>query len=451
MRILLFLLLTIFLLGADGEMAREHDAIVLPDETRLDADAITLPVPARPARCRDVPAGSDLAAAIADSAPGDALCLSPGVYAGPIDVNRTISIWGPRDAVVTMRGTGSTVRLSADGAKLLGFTVDGSGGRYDLQDAAVLVHANDAVVDGLEIRNALFGLIVEKSNRVRIINNRVRGTDEAQLGLRGDAVRVWETRDSFIENNVITHSRDMVIWYSARNLIRGNTVTGGRYGTHFMYSHGNRIEGNRYVGNVVGIFLMYSRDIMLTHNVLADSAGAAGIGLGMKESGNLTCVNNVFAHNTVGVYMDNSPYVVGDRNVFRDNVLRLSNTAIVFHASPANNRFERNSLRDNHEQVRVDGGGNARNVVFLENDYDDYAGYDLDRDGFGDISYEQRRLSTTMISLHPNLAFFRGSLALSMLDAASRVLPLYNPETTFTDPRPRMKALALPVELADAR
>ena len=47
------------------------------------------------------------------------------------------------------------------------------------------------------------------------------------------------------------------------------------------------------------------------------------------------------------------------------------------------------------------------------NDFDDYAGYDLDRDGYGDLPYELRSLSGALVSQHPALAFFRGAPALA--------------------------------------
>ena len=89
------------------------------------------------------------------------------------------------------------------------------------------------------------------------------------LGLRGDAIRLWETNDSRVERNSVEGSRDLVVWYSSRNVVRGNEVRDGRYGTHFMFSHDNVIEDNRYFGNTVGIFVMYSRGLRIARNVLA--------------------------------------------------------------------------------------------------------------------------------------------------------------------------------------
>ena len=380
---------------------------------------------------------SDLEGALAGARPGDSFCLAPGRYSGPLVVPAGVSLWGPRDAVVATRGTGDTVRLVGAGAALFGVTVDGSGGRFDLQEAAVhIVAADDARLEGVEIVHALFGVIVEQSRRVTVRGNEIRGGSGPTIGLRGDAVRIWETTDSRIESNRITGSRDMVIWYSSRNIVADNEVRDGRYGTHFMYSHGNRVQRNRYVGNVVGVFSMYSRDLELEENLLAASTGAAGMGLGVKESSGLRIRRNVFVDNTVGLFLDNSPDQPGTENLFVGNQFRLCDTAVAFHASTRSNRFLSNTLRGNVTQVRVDGGGDALGNEWLGNDFDDYAGYDLDRDGVGDLPYELRSLTDTLVARHPQLDYFRGAPALAILEAASRLLPIYRPKTVLVDARP---------------
>ncbi|MGD8607974.1 MAG: NosD domain-containing protein, partial [Myxococcales bacterium] len=213
------------------------------------------PIPAPPDDCIAV-TGSNLQAFVDGAIPGASLCLQRGVYHGPLVLSKQIEIWGPRDAVIKSSGQGTTIQIEANGASLVGVTVDGSGGRFDTLDAAVHVVADDVTVQGLRVENAVFGVLVEKANRAHIIENVVQGPDEGPLGLRGDGIRLWETRDSEIRDNQVIGSRDMVVWYSSNNRLIRNTVVRSRYGTHFMYSHGNYVEGNRYVDNVVGVFIM---------------------------------------------------------------------------------------------------------------------------------------------------------------------------------------------------
>jgi len=403
--------------------------------------------PERPAGCVDVPSGADLQRAVDEAADGGALCLTPGAYDGPVRIAKPLTLWGV-GATIRSQGKGSTLRLEAPG-RLLGFTVDGSGGRFDTLDAAIRIQADDARVEGVTVRNATFGILVERSNRVTVRGNHVVGDRKKALGLRGDGIRLWEAHDCLIEQNFVEASRDLVVWYSSGSTLRNNTVVDGRYGSHLMYSHRSHVWRNRYVGNTVGVFLMYSRDVDLRENLLADSAGAAGVGLGVKESGNLTVVRNLFVHNTIGAYLETSPLQVDDHNLFEENVFRLGDTGVVFHSSQHRNVFRRNSLRDNFAVVQVEGGGDALDVTWEANDFDDYAGYDLDGDGVGDIPYEQRRLSADLLARTPALEFFRGSLTLGLVDAASHVLPLVKPTLVLRDPQPRMSPLPLEVLRGD--
>ncbi len=393
--------------------------------------------PERLSGCVPVKPGT-LRQAVEEAPAGASLCLEPGSYAGPLVIAKPVRIWGPRDAVIESSGHGTTIEMKADGSALLGVTVDGSGGRFDRLDAAVHVVADDVRVEGVRVQNAVFGLLVEKANRARIVDNHVQGPDEGPLGLRGDGIRLWETRDSEIRGNRVIGSRDMVIWYSSDNRLVDNTVVRSRYGTHFMYSHGNYVEGNRYVDNVVGVFIMYSRNVTLRENLLARSSGPGGMGLGIKESGNLTVSNNAFIANTKAVYMDTSPLEPDDFNTFEHNAFFHSEVGVLMHSSEDRNAFLRNAFVSNHAQVQVEGGGDAMAVDWMNNFFDDYAGYDLDDDGFGDIPYELRRLSSQLQSKYPQLGFFRGAITLELLDAISALFPMIEPQTILVDPRPKM-------------
>jgi nitrous oxidase accessory protein len=405
------------------------------------------PAPARPAGCEELASTKSLRAALARQQ-GGALCLAPGSYQGPFTLQGPVTVWGPPQAVLRSTGRGTTVQLAGSGPALLGVTVDGSGGRFDTLDAAVRVEAQDARVQGVRILNATFGILSEKSARVALVDNHISGDATSPVGMRGDGIRLWETQDSTVAGNLVEDSRDMVVWYSSDNTLRGNFVRRGRYGTHFMYSHRNVVEDNRYIGNQVGVFVMYSREIRLARNLLADASGAAGMGIGLKESGNVTVVENSVLHNTIGVYLDTSPQHLEEVNRFERNVFRLSEAGVVFHSSQKGNTFVGNSLRDNYNQVRVEGGGDALGTLWEGNDFDDYQGFDLDRDGTGDVPYELRSLSNELVSRYPDLSFFRGAAALGLVAAAGEMIPLMAPKTILRDEAPRMGALELEVSFA---
>jgi nitrous oxidase accessory protein len=398
--------------------------------------------PARPEGCDEVSPGEDLQARVSAAGDGAVLCLAPGRYLGPLEVARRVALWGPADAVIASSGTGTTVSISAAGAALRGVTVDGSGGRYDLLDAAVRITADDVVVEGVTITGAVYGILSERARRVRIVGNRVRGSRDPSLGLRGDTIRLWETDDSEVGHNVVDDGRDMVVWYSRRNRVHHNQVRGGRYGTHFMYSHDSHVESNRYLDVTVGVFVMYSRGVELTDNVIANAAGAAGIAIGLKDSGNVRIAGNLLVHDQVGIYLDATPIQKGDRVEIVGNQLRQCRAALVFHASAHGTTVRGNDFAGNELHTRVDGGGDALGVEWEGNYFDDYAGYDLDDDGVGDVPFELRSFAGELVGKRPELAFFSGTPALALADAASHLDPLYQPRLVLVDRTPRMRAVA---------
>lgn len=391
-----------------------------------------------PADCRPVLPGAPLQSQLDAAADGQQFCLAPGLYLGPITVDRGIGLWGVVDSVIKSNGKGTTVLLLGN-SSLHGLTVDGSGGRFDVVDAAVKVHGDGVVVEGLNVRNSAFGILAERSKHVAIRDNTVFGIGGAALGLRGDGIRLWETFDSTVERNIVRHSRDCVVWYSSRNTVEHNDVRNGRYGIHFMYSHDNRISNNALVENEVGLFIMYSRNLAIDGNRMHHSRGASGIGLGVKESGNLRVTNNSLVNNTQSLFLDNSPLTEGDSNLFADNDIRLSDIGVDFLSSHHDNTFTHNAFVDNTVQVRVEGGGDALGVRWVENEWDDYAGYDLDRDGLGDIPYELKDLADTLTAKHPDLTFLRGTPALALIAVAGEVVPLLAPKPILRDERPRFR------------
>lgn len=407
-------------------------------EARVKADGGPPPTRTeRPAHCDELGPSDALQTAL-DAPQTAAVCLRPGRYAGPLQLRRAVTLWGPSAAVVHAERAGSTIELSAPGATLLGITIDGRGGRFDQADAAVHVTASETRVEGVTVIHAVFGILVDQAAHVQITRNHIHGGRDAGVGLRGDTIRLWETRDSSVSDNVTEDGRDIAVWYSSGNRISGNRVLRGRYGFHLMYSHDNHIIGNQLLDGVVGVFVMYSRGVTIEDNLIANAAGAAGMAIGLKESGNLVVRGNRLLHDTTGIYIDASPLNLGDTVLVTHNQLRLNDRALVFHSSGHRVRVTDNDFADNMTQIEIDGGGDALDMAWRGNYFDDYAGYDLDDDQVGDVPYEARSLSSELTSSHPGLALFSGTPALALVDAAAHLDPMYVPKPLLSDPAPRM-------------
>lgn len=379
--------------------------------------------------------------AVLDAAPdGAVVTLRAGRHEGPVHVARGIVLQGPREAVIDGGGTGTTVSLRGRSSSLRGCTITGGGQRLDAQDGAVHAEGEDQVVEDVRIEGALFGVLVHASKRATVRRCVVLGSPNEALGMRGDGIRLWETSESLVEDNFVRDHRDVVVWYSSHNRVTGNRVERCRYGTHFMFSHENVVEDNVYLDDVVGVFVMYSHDLALRRNVMARASGAAGIGLGLKESGNLVVEHNWLVQDTTGIYVDASPLDPSHHDRFAHNVIRLCDTAIHLHARAPRNEFRRNVLADNGAVIQVGGDGDALSCTFEENVFDTYQGYDLDGDGRGDVPFEFRRLSSQLVSRHEDLALLAGSPAMALVDLTGELLPLFRPRTLLRDERPLVRA-----------
>ncbi|MBK6733857.1 MAG: nitrous oxide reductase family maturation protein NosD [bacterium] len=394
--------------------------------------------PPRPAIGIEVAAGTSLAAAIGRAEPGATLILGAGVHAGRVVIDRPLTIWGPREAVVRSPGQGTTIEVTAPGVSLLGFSIDGSGNRFEDTDAAVHLKGDDAKVEGVRITGALFGVAASGVNRARISGNEVIGSGVRDFGLRGDAIRLWEVRGSLVAGNHVVDARDIVVWYSPGNEVSRNFVERGRYGTHFMYSSRNRVLENTYLRNLVGVFVMYCDNVEVVANLVVAADPHDGMGLGLKEAGNVTATGNRIVRCPTGVFVDTSPIQISHVNRFTGNAFEFCDTGVLFHSSEKRNEFVDNAFHGCAASVRVDGHGDATHVTWRGNYFEDYAGFDLDGDGTGDVPHEPRSLSGQLTSTREAFRFFRGTPALGLLDVVSRVLPVLTPAVVFSDPAPRL-------------
>ncbi|MFN3337853.1 MAG: NosD domain-containing protein, partial [Thermomicrobium sp.] len=254
-------------------------------------------------------------------------------------------------------------------------------------------------------------------------------------------------RAQLLQNHV-HDSRDVIVWYSDQTLLRGNVVERGRYGLHFMYSSDSLIEQNLLRDNSVGIYLMYGARQTVRHNVLFHNRGPSGYGLAIKETDGVVAEANLMLRNRVGLYIDNSPISVGVTNYITGNWIAYNDIGLLISPATRSNLIIGNTLLENLEQAAPQGGGTLDRITWAEsgrgNFWSDYAGYDADRNGIGDLPYQNRALSSVLTDRSPLLAFFRFSLAASALDLAARAVPLFQPAPRLTDPAPLVQPTPLP-------
>ena len=387
----------------------------------------------------DAPAPPGLQPLIDATPAGATLRPPPGVFAGPVVIRRAITLEGGGEVTIDAGGSGSVVRIEADGVVLRGFRITGSGSSHDAVDAGVAVAGSHNRIEDNEIEDCLFGIDLAQSNDNLLRGNRIHSKARA-TALRGDAIRLWYSfRNSILENET-SEARDTVAWYSSDNVISRNRFSRGRYGLHMMYAHQNVVEDNEFRQNLTGIFLMYSDRVELRRNRILGAQGAAGVGVGFKESSGAILEDNDVVYCATGILLDVSPYEPDTRNVFERNRIAYNGVGVLFHTDWTGNEFRRNEFRGNFAQVAVRGGGGATRNLWQDNHWDDYEGFNRDRDGTGDTPYELHAWADRIWMEVPAAAFFRASPLLEVIDFLDRLAPFSSPTLILRDEAPRFEA-----------
>jgi nitrous oxidase accessory protein len=378
--------------------------------------------------------------ALVDAAAVDSTLKPPaGRYAGPVVVDKPLTIDGSNGVTIDAGGKGSVVVLKTDGATVRNLRLVNSGNSHNDIDAAVQVRGNFNYVIDNEIDDCLFGVDLQQSEFNVVRGNRIRSKD-VDLGVRGDAIRLWYSFDNRVEDNVISRSRDVVVWYSKDNVISGNRSSGGRYSLHFMYSQYNLVENNDFRGNSVGIFLMYSDSVTIRGNHISHAVGAAGVGIGFKETSDVDIIDNEILYSATGLHLDVSPYQPDTTNRIRGNLIAYNGIGIQFLNDWKGNVFSDNLLKGNLTQVAVLGGDTARRNDWAGNYWDDYAGFDRDGDGVGDTPYDKYAYADRLWMDVPSARFFKGTPMLEVLDFLERLAPFSAPALLLRDEAPLMQA-----------
>ena len=366
---------------------------------------------------------------------GETVQLEPGIYAGPVIIEKAVILDGKGQVTIDGQGKGSVLLIKADGVVVKNMIIANSGNSHDRLDAGILVRSSRNRILNNKIENTLFGIDLQEAHENMIIGNEI-SSKNATLGLRGDGIRGYASHRNIFRQNRIHDSRDMVIWYSNDNVIEENEGWNNRYSLHFMYSGGNTVRRNIYHHNTVGIFLMYSRDITLEQNVVRYSLGGTGVGIGLKESDNMTIRNNKIVYCAAGFYFDISPFQPDNYNFIKANIIAYNVIGANFNSTISRNILKGNAFIDNLETVRVSGNGVASGNLWEGNYYSDYEGFDRDKDGYGDFVHNHDIYLDTLWMDNDWMLLFSGSPVISVINLLAKLAPISEPRRLMTDRKP---------------
>lgn len=368
---------------------------------------------------------------LADS--GDTIEVRDGIYDENVIISKSIQLRGINFPSINACGKGNVVLVTAGNVLIEGFKIENSG-KSSLEEycGIKVVEGRGVVIRNNKFNNNSIGINFRKSNS-GIIHDNFITTSITEMPLLGNAIHCWNSDSLSIERNKVSKHRDGIYleFVKDSNIDENIVEECMRYGLHFMFSHRDNYKNNIFRRNGAGVAVMYSRQVDMTENIFEYNISDISYGLLLKDISESAIFKNRFVKNSIAIYMDGVNKVELKDNVFKENGL-----GIRVVASSGNNLVTENDFTGNTFDVTTNG--KSSNNKFQKNYWDKYRGYDLDKDGFGDIPHRPLSVFSTISEYNPMAMLFFHSIIANLLDISERIFPTVTPDN-FTDEQPAMQ------------
>lgn len=368
----------------------------------------------------------------------DSITVLPGVYKeGALQLTKSLTIIGQNYPILDGENKYEILLISGQNITVTGLAFRNSGYSALNDYASIkLVDASKVTIAANKITNAYFAIHVSNTSYATIKNNNITGTPTSEQ-LTGNGIHLWKSRYALIENNTIQGHRDGIYFeFVTNSTIRNNhSEKNIRYGLHFMFSNDDAYLNNTFKDNGAGVAVMYSKKVKMENNHFDQNWGPSAYGILLKDISDSYISHNTFYKNTVGIHMEGTSRMTIERNKFKEN-----GWAIKVQASCENNSFQRNNFTGNSFDVGTNGSLSLNE--FSNNYWDKYEGYDINRDGVGDVPYHPVSMYSMIIEQNPNALMLLRSFTVQLLDKAEKAIPSLTPEN-LVDKKPMMKSLKL--------
>ena len=372
------------------------------------------------------------------SPPYSILKLSSGIYLGKIVINKPITILGIKDNVIIKgNNTGQVITINSSNVTLKNITITNSGDRMDhLDSAIVMTKVRNCQIIKCKILNSLYGIDMNMVQDSIISENYITSKNNL-ISLKGDALKIWYSKNNIIKNNIIDNTRDVTLTYSHNNKLINNTFTNNRFATHLNLSNNNLIQNNRYEYNSVSIMIMASKDITVESNQIKSSKGAAGMGVVLLGAKNFIFKDNKLSYNAKGLYIDSKSKERGMQRYIINNEISHNMEAIHFHQAIKNNTITKNKIFGNIEDIVKDVAGKFSLENIVEYNYwDRYEGFDKDGDNIGDTTHKVYQYADQLWHYNHKIKFFYASPIMSLMNFLTKIAPFIEPNMLFEDKKP---------------
>lgn len=360
---------------------------------------------------------------------GDTILLQKGIYKeGNIIINKSIRLIGINEPVLDGENKYEILTVSGERILIKGIQFHNSGYSSMNDYASIsLVDARNCIIENNIIEHSYFGIHVANSSNCIISENTVKGTPKTEQ-TSGNAINLWKCDSMVIESNDVQGHRDGIYFEFVTHsyVYQNHSHNNIRYGLHFMFSNNDTYMENHFAENGSGVAVMYSNHVLMHGNLFQHNWGPNAYGLLLKEISDGQIIDNNFDHNTVGIYMESTNRIEVQTNDFKNNgwAMRIS-------ASCDQNTIHNNNFSVNTFDVATNGTMMLNR--FYNNYWDKYDGYDMNKDGIGDVPYHPVSMYSMVIEQNPNSLLLLRSFMVSLLDKAEKAIPSLTPENLIDE------------------
>ncbi|MEP1032259.1 nitrous oxide reductase family maturation protein NosD [Ekhidna sp.] len=378
---------------------------------------------------------SDAKTAVALANPFDTLVFKAGMYTCEnLEIRKPLTIVGQLGAILNGNMKGYVLKLFADSINIIGLKIINAGRSYTKDYAAIYsFRANHFLIENNIVVDPFFGLLIEKSKHGIIRNNIVYGTSVKE-DETGNGIHAWHCSNLQIYGNEVYNMRDGIYleFVDDSEIKKNHTHDNIRYGLHFMFSNHDQYLNNRFERNGAGVAVMFSKFIVMKENQFVNNWGPASYGLLLKEIYDAEVIDNEFTENTMAVFIDGTTRINYSGNVFKRN-----GWAIKVSGGCYANRIYGNDFLGNSFDVSYNSKMNDN--TFDGNYWGDYTGYDLNKDGVGDVPYRPVKLFSYIVNKTPETIILLRSLFVDIMNFSERVSPVFTPDN-LVDQSPSMQS-----------
>ncbi len=367
---------------------------------------------------------------------GDVIFVQHATYhEGNILIDKKLNLTGIEYPEIYPGDTAEGFVVIADSVVIRGFQISDVARSYLKDRAGIRINdCRHCLIENNRLIRTFFGIYLKNARGCIIRDNEIEGVpgDEASTG---NAIHLWYSKDITVERNTARGHRDGIYLEFVENSHVENNFSENniRYGLHFMFSNNDDYRYNTFRKNGAGVAVMYSRNIIMENNVFEQNRGSSSYGLLLKDILDGQIRFNHFIENTIGIYADGSNRILYEFNEFREN-----GWALKILGSCSDNTITQNNFTGNTFDVMTNSKTSMN--TFTGNYWSHYSGYDLDRDGVGDVPYRPVRLFSYIVGNVPSSILLLRSFFVELLNYAEQITPAVTP-AFLEDRSPRMKII----------